>query len=153
MNYKSNTYRILAFSLAFLMFFTSAGFSIDMHFCQGDFKSFSLIGKAKNCHELAQTSTCKHHKVSIQEEEEEDCDKTEKKDCCENRTATLDSDQDQQIQTIDFTLTKEVKQFVTAYIYAFYQDKLTKKEVIPFALYRPPLIKRDIPVLIQSFLL
>ena len=151
MNYKINTYRILAFSLAFLMFFTSGGFSIDMHFCQGDFKSFSLIGKAKNCHELAQTLTCKHHKVSIQEEE--NCYKTEKKDCCENRTATLDSDQDQQIQTIDFTLTKEIKQFITADIYAFYQDKLTKKEVIPFALYRPPLIKRDIPILIQSFLL
>lgn len=151
MNYKSNTYRVLAFSLAFLMFFTSVGLSVDMHFCQGNFKSFSLIGKAKNCHELAKTSTCKHHKNPIQEEET--CDKTAKKDCCENRTVTLNADQDQQIQTVDFTLTKEVKQFVTAYVYAFYQNKLTKDETIPFALYRPPLIKRDIPILIQSFLI
>ena len=150
MQQKSNTYRILAFSLAILMFFTSAGLSIDMHFCQGNFKSFSLIGKAKNCHELAQTSTCKHHKAPIQEET---CEKTDKKDCCENRTLTLDSDQDQQIQTANFTLTKEIKQFVTAYIYAFHQDKITEEEVISFALYRPPLIQRDIPVLIQSFLL
>ncbi len=150
MQKKSNTYRILALSLAFLMFFTSAGLSIDMHFCQDSFKSFSLIGKAKNCHELAQTSTCKHHKVPAQEETGE---KTDKKDCCENRTVTLDSDQDQQIQTIDFTLTKEIKQFVTAYIYAFHQDKITEEESISFALYRPPLIQRDIPILIQSFLL
>lgn len=152
MKNNSITYRIVAFLLIILVLVTSVGFSVDMHFCQDDFKSFSLIGKAKNCHDLAKIqSTCKHHKASV--EQKDSCEESGQKDCCENRTLNLDSDQDQQIQTVDFTLTKQVEQFVTAFIYVFYQDKLTNEEDIFFAHYRPPLIQKDIPVLIQSFLL
>lgn len=152
MKNKSIKYRIVAFLLAILVLVTSVGFSVDMHFCQDDFKSFSLIGKAKNCHDVAiKKSTCKHHKATVQQEKP--CEKLDKKDCCENRTLTLDADQDQQLQNVDFTLSKQVEQFVTAFIYAFYKDKFTEEADIFFANYRPPLIQKDIPVLIQSFLI
>ncbi|MGK0364855.1 MAG: hypothetical protein ACI85O_001915 [Saprospiraceae bacterium] len=152
MKYNGITYRIAAFLLAILVFVTSVGLSVDMHFCQGDFKSFSLIGKAKNCHDIAKKqSTCKHHKAFVQQEDS--CGESEQKDCCENRTLSLNSDQDQQFQTVDFTLSKQVEQFITAFIYVFYQDKITEEEDVFFAQYRPPLIQKDIPVLIQSFLL
>jgi len=152
MKYNNNTYRFVALFLVFLMLFTSVGFSIDMHFCQGDIKSFSLIGKAKNCHEQAERSTlCKHHQIKMVQSDA--CDKKENKDCCENRTINLDSKQEQQIQTVDFSLTKPFKQFLTAYIYTFYQDNLNQKQNVFFTHYRPPLISRDIPILVQSFLL
>jgi len=124
-----------------------------MHFCQGDFKSLSLIGKAKNCHEnIQKQSTCKHHQI-LKQQPDNTCEVDDEKDCCENRTVNLDADQDQQIQTVDIELTKQTKQFLTAFVYAFYPRRLDNAQNIDFTRYRPPLIIRDIPVLIQSFLL
>ena len=53
MNKISNTYQFTALMLAFLMFFTSTGFAINVHYCQGELKSFSFFGKSKTCNEMA----------------------------------------------------------------------------------------------------
>jgi len=48
--------RVISLLLAFLLGFTSVGYSIDLHFCQGHLKSVALIGKAKSCHEMEDDS-------------------------------------------------------------------------------------------------
>ena len=45
--------RSLAIFMALLMFLTSAGLAIDVHYCQGELKSFSFYSKAQNCHALS----------------------------------------------------------------------------------------------------
>ena len=137
------TYRTLALALALLMFFTSTGFSVDMHYCKGEFKSFSLFGKAKSCH--ADTKiTCPHHKNMT----------AEKKDCCTNQRHTFRADQDlQQAQNVDFALTKPLQNFVAAYIFTFRKIQITSDANPVFARYRPPPLRRNMPVLYQSFLL
>ena len=149
---QNHIQKICAFLLASLMLFTSVGFTVDIHFCQGDFKSFSLFGKAKNCHEVLQKqSTCKHHQALAQTYN--NCEEDAPKDCCENKTINLDADQDQQLQTVDFELTKQTELFLTAFVFTFYQNDLINARNIDYSRYRPPLIIRDIPILIQSFLL
>ena len=68
--------------MAFLMFFTSIGFSMDIHYCQGHLKSISLLGKAKNCHDIQamksdhckKTKTsCNHGTDKISQKEAEGC--------------------------------------------------------------------------------
>ena len=54
MKSTSITYRIIALTMAFLMFFTSVGFTVDMHYCQGKLKTFNFFGKAKSCHEVGE---------------------------------------------------------------------------------------------------
>lgn len=138
--------------LAFLMFFSSAGFAMDMHFCQGKLKSVSFFGKAKTCHDMADNTmkNCPHHKKMMAEKK--GC--SEDKNCCSNKTVHFQSDQDHQLQTADFVVTKQLKQFVIAYVSVFLgEDFDLKREVIAFARYKPPLIPRDIPVLHQAFLL
>ena len=63
-------HRITALTMAFLMFFTSVGFSVDIHYCKGDLKSFSLIGEASACHQTKKT--CPRHKEMESEEKSEE---------------------------------------------------------------------------------
>ena len=152
MTFLRSPYRLIALMLAFLMFFSSAGFAMDMHFCQGKLKSVSFFGKAKTCHDMADNTmkNCPHHKKMMAEKK--GC--SEDKNCCSNKTVHFQSDQDHQLQTADFVVTKQLKQFVIAYVSVFLgEDFDLKREVIAFARYKPPLIPRDIPVLHQAFLL
>lgn len=154
MTFFRRTYRTIALIMAFLMFLSSAGFAMDMHYCGGELKSVSIFGKAKTCHEMtkkdAAMKDCHHHKKMMSEKE--DC--SEDKNCCSNKTVIIQSDQDQQIQSVDFVVSKELKQFVIAYVTVFFSDNSTlERQKSTFALYKPPLISRDISVLNQTFLL
>lgn len=155
MGFINRTYRLVALMMAFLMFFSSAGFAMDMHYCGGELKSVSFFGKAKNCHEMAGESdatmkNCPHHKKMIADKKS--C--SEDKNCCSNKTLHFQSDQDHQLQTADFVVTKQLKQFVIAYVSVFLGGDFDLKwEVTPYAHYKPPLIRKDIPVLHQTFLL
>ena len=128
---------------------------MDMHYCGGKIKSISFFGKAKNCHEMVGESdtpikNCPHHKKMMADEKS--C--FEDKNCCSNKTVHFQSDQDYQLQTADFAVSKQLKQFAIAYVSIFLgEDFDLKREVIAFAHYKPPLIPKDIPVLHQTFLL
>lgn len=155
MNSFKNTYRLIALIMAFLMFFTSVGFTMDMHYCGEELKSVSFLGKAKTCHDISEEKKapmkdCPHHRKMMTEKKS--C--SEDKDCCSNKTVQLQSDQDQQIRTTDFITNKQLKQFLIAYVVVFLIDNFEfEREVINLAYYKPPLILRDIPVLNQTFLL
>ena len=152
MTFLKSTYRFIALFMAFLMFFTSAGFAMDMHFCQGKLKSVSFFGKAQTCHDMADNTmkNCPHHKKMMAEKK--GC--SEDKNCCSNKTVHFQSDQDQQVQNFDFVVSKQLQQFVIAYVAVFIANDFNiEHEAIPFAHYKPPLIQRDIPILNQSFLL
>ena len=83
MTFIRSTYRFVALMMAFLMFFSSVGFAMDMHYCGGKIKSISFFGKAKNCHEMVGESdtpikNCPHHKKMMADEKS--C--FEDKNCC-----------------------------------------------------------------------
>ncbi len=50
------TYKQISILLALLIFFSSSGLAIDVHFCNGDFKRMNIFGKAKTCAEVATCS-------------------------------------------------------------------------------------------------
>ena len=128
---------------------------MDMHYCGGALKSVSFFGKAKTCHDMVSEvdstmKNCPLHKKMMADEM--DC--SEDKNCCSNKTVLLQSDQDQQVQSSEFVLSKQLKQFVAAYVAVFFSNDFNiEREVVAFALYIPPFIPRDIPVLNQTFLL
>ena len=137
-----------------MMFFSSVGYSVNMHYCQGQLKSFSFIGKAKTCHDMTESSpmkNCPHHaKMLLQKK---GC-ALNKKDCCQNKTLLIQCDVEKQVQLSGFTLGNEMQQFVLAYFTTLiFGDVLFAEETNLVAKYLPPLIARDIPVLFESFLL
>ena len=146
----SKTYQFISLTLAFLMFLTSAGFSIDMHFCGKQLKSFSLTGKAKNCFELAKTSKCpKHQKVALATPE---CEMS-KKDCCHNKTLHLQADLTPDIPANDFLISTQLQDVVVAFVTTFLECQPVIALEPSYVHYKPPLIPKDIPILVQSFLL
>ena len=144
-------YRLIALALAFLMFFISAGFVVDAHYCQGELKSISVFGKAKTCHDMIASAimkSCPHHEKMVVEKKSCSPDKK----CCSNKTIYLQSDQDQQIQIP--VVSKQLQQFVIAYIMVFMPNDFNNEHgALVFARYKPPLISKDILVHHQSFLL
>jgi hypothetical protein len=147
-----STYRIIALLLAFLVFFSSAGIAMDIHYCQGEFKSISFIGKAKSCHEIAQQkASCPHH----QKQQEKSCSAANEKDCCDNEVLYFQSDQDQQIAAADLMLTKTEQQFILACSFLLFADRycFDADQRVPVPEYSPPIIPRDISVLFETFLL
>ncbi len=144
------TYRQIAFPLVFLMFFTSTGFSVDIHYCQGKLKSISLLGEAQSCFEKAQKSPCKKHATTCHAH----IDKESHKGCCDNETFFIQLDADYplgQINTLTWEQVTSAFSFLWSFIFSFHdRDYHT---IIPHQNYKPPLLDLDIPVLFQSFLL
>ena len=150
---KTNlSYRIIALTMALLVFSTSVGFSIDMHFCQGQLKSTSIFGKAKNCHEMAKMAICPHHQKKMEAMDDESC-KEDQKDCCNSKTILVQSDDDKQFQNSNLSLTNNQQQFLFAYVESFHFNQPIIATYSENEYYKPPLIQRNLPVLFQSFLI
>ncbi len=144
--------KYLAPVLALMILVSSMSYTVDFHYCQGQLKSFSFLGKAKNCHEMAsKKASCHHHKTKV-DDKSMTCSEDEN-NCCSNKTISIESDFDEQIFNLDF-LNFESQFIVVAFKYSSFEDLFDDiKEVVPFAHYKPPLIQKDIPVLFESFLL
>jgi hypothetical protein len=151
---RKKFHKIISVMMAMLVLLSSTGFSMDLHFCQGQLKSFSLFGKAETCHAQAAKSHCQkkkktcHASISNQDEVGK-C----KKNCCSNKTVKIESNNDiKNIQTLE--LAPLQAKFLTAFIQVYLLKKSEQnKAIIPHLNYVPPLLNKDIPVLIQSFLL
>ena len=154
MNQLNKFYPLLAVSMALLIMISSTGLAVDMHFCQGKLKSINFFGEAKSCHEIAinDVISCKHHQGTMKNTQEDNYTKS-KKECCENKFIYLQLDQDQQTYTNEIVLNQQLKQFLTAFQIVFLSgfDHIIVN-VVAQKHYKPPLIPKDIPVLIQSFL-
>ncbi|WP_235297615.1 HYC_CC_PP family protein [Portibacter marinus] len=133
-------------TLAILMFSTSMGFSMDVHFCQGKLKSVAFFSEAKTCHETM--VQCPRHgmmKVSVPSKD---------KDCCSNQSVEMDQlDADFNLSS-SLQLTEDTEIFIAAFIQTFFTDLNSIK--VPKTI--PPnhyfaLLDRDIYALNEAFLL
>jgi hypothetical protein len=85
-------------------------------------------------------------------EQSETCS-MDKKDCCENKAYHFQADDTQQVKTDDFVEGLPLQRALIAQVFQLSKQQLIETDTPDFSNYRPPLIYRDIPVLIQSFLL
>ena len=145
--------RIIALTLALLMLLTAVSFAVDMHYCKGELKSVSLFGKAKTCHEKAveqNKPTCPHHQKMAQSSDD---DKVTKNDCCENKTTIIQADDDRAKSDLVAPTFQQLQQFAIAYVLAFHTEITNDKQSIQDIFYQPPVLSRDIYVLLEAFLL
>lgn len=140
--------------MALLVLVSSTGFSIDLHYCQGKVKSFSFFGEAQSCHQPAKVSHCSkkrkacHAPISDQTQVE-DC----KKNCCTNQTLTIASNEEaKQLESSEITAQDHSKQLLPILLY---NPKWlsTYKTKSPYLNHIPPLLNKNLRLLIQTFLL
>jgi len=148
------SYRALAMFMAFLMFSSSIGFSMDIHYCGDELKSFSFFGEAEVC-EMMQPKKVKesnHSCCEAPKKEVKSCHNREtiKGNCCHNESLVIDNGGE--LETSDFSL-EQFQQVLVAVIVLFPNVNLfkTASKQVNYAYYNPPPIIKDISILHQVF--
>jgi hypothetical protein len=142
------TYRIVALCLALLMLVTSAGLSLDIHFCQEQIRSVSVFGAAKGCNGKDSARMSCAHRDLVDDQQPV----LGKGKCCDNRKYLIQSHQNQVLPAMANA------DDVQHQVFALNPSSVMRPNVaivrsIMIDRYRPPPLIRDIPVLVQSFLL
>lgn len=142
--------KILSIFLAFQVLLSSLSFNIGMHFCGESLKSFSLYDKAE---------PCEHSPLAEYHSGMKDCPihsqqkKSEKDDCCNDKQVKVEGqDMDTTISSFSLDFTPHFE-FIAAYAVSllnlFQEETYSSK----FLNYKPPQMRTDIPLLIQTFLI
>lgn len=133
---------ILSVMLALLVLVSSSSFTVNMHFCGGQVQSVSLIEEAAPCPMEVQLPPC-HKKMAVK-----------KSGCCEDKHVAYEG-KDFNTQVNDFSmLTWQTINWVAAL--PVIMEVIQVNEALAFSNYtpyKPPIVGRDIPVLVQSFLI
>lgn len=136
---------ILSLSLAALVLVSSTTFTVGLHVCRGHVSDIAVMQKAQPCAmelmaaELGFT--------------DEDCGMASKMKCCEDRTVSFEGT-DYQYKTSKSLTLHDVAtvQAVLPTLLSFVSPSQSTAYT-PFHSYKPPLIHRDVTILVQSFLI
>ncbi len=154
-------FRVFHISLAILVYLSSIGFSLNRHFCKNELKSVSILLPAATCVQLGCTSAEHLRPVVLVEPEHKpgSCCKKQTEpvrpgDCCQDVREYLQLDPLVKIQDhVDsFGLqqaTPAVALILSVWLLPAAQPHGLQWEFLHF---RPPLLIRDIPVLVRCFL-
>jgi hypothetical protein len=141
--------RILHIILALGVFFSSAGFVVNTHYCQGELKTLSLFMHARNCQKDDSHRACSPTKDSCSKHDHE-----ESNDCCNDESDYHKLDQDQQVQqSMQLELLKSPVLLGAIFVIFNITSPSWDTDSIEYLTYKAPIVLRDIPVLQQSFLL
>lgn len=134
-------HKILAFSMAGIVLFTTMSFTVDFHYCGDSLVDFSVLRSAETCGMDKQQS-------------ENDCkNEVADKTCCTDKQIVIEG-QDDIKKTSFHQLTLEQQIFVASFTYAYINlfDDLDSN-IVPFRDYVPPLIIRDIQKIHETYLI
>jgi hypothetical protein len=133
--------KIASITLAFVVVFSTSSFTVDMHFCCNKLVDLAILSKAKTCKDKKQESDKSSKECSLGQ-----------KDCCSNATFVKNANDNFEKAQFDFSKDNIVflKTFFYTYVNLFEGLEL---KVIPFTIYDPPFLEKDILVLHETFLL
>ncbi len=122
--YNSYLYRVTALLLAFLMFFSSIGYSMDIHYCKGELWDIAFFGEAEVCEMQEEVALVKEccHRVEVKERQ---CKNhsgdsgIQREDCCKNVELVLDVEDYNPAKEVDASI-YTVLLFPISFIYALF---------------------------------
>ena len=92
---NSLIHKVVALLLSFLMFFTSIGYSMDIHYCKGEVEDVSFFGEVTSCEMQTEESTSLKECCHASDVRESQCknhsigDGIQKEDCCKDEVLVL----------------------------------------------------------------
>ncbi|MBJ6120107.1 hypothetical protein JAO76_18020 [Pontibacter sp. BT310] len=137
--------RILLLTLALLVLVSSTGISVGMHLCSGELEDLAFFGAKADCPMEQEKETLPPcHQVPASAAAE----------CCDDHTLVFEHDNaTPDSKPLLLTKTLDLK-FVAAFKVVILQFFTLEADPKPaYAFYEAPPLDRDIPVLVQSFLL
>ena len=131
--------KIMAFSMAVIVLFSTMSFTVDMHFCGDTLVDTAIFTKAQTCGMEMQNAT------------NTDCS-TVKKDCCSEHQIILKGQKE--LQNASDYVTLEQQLFVVSFIQSYLNlFKGAIKKATPFKNYSPPLVVKEIHKLDEVYLI
>jgi len=138
---KRFLHKIVSIGMTFAVLFATSSFSADMHFCCNKLVDISVFGKAKPCDD----------KVQKNERPTKECSLGQK-DCCSNVTFLKAADDN--VKKVTSELTTENFVFLHTFFYTYINRfEGLEENADSFLYYNPPLISKDIHVLLETFLI
>lgn len=140
--------QIASIFLALWIVLVSSGFTIHKHFCEGKLQRVAILGEASPCEHaqaVVKESPCPMCKLKQQ--------KTPKNDCCKNEQSRIELEDTPTLAKVFMDSDKHF-QFV-ALIYFIFSELYSDYPAYykNYLNFKPPLVPRDIPVWVQSFLI
>ena len=132
-------FKLLSFTMAFVVLFSTMSFTINMHYCGGNLVEAVVFKKAKGCGmEMGNPST-------------ENCSIT-KKNCCDDKQLSIDG-QDE-LQLIVDKISFEQHVFIASFVYTYLNlFEGYNKDINSFREYKPPLVIRRIYKIDETYLI
>jgi hypothetical protein len=137
--------KALSIFLSALLFFSSTGFTVSNHYCKGSLEKVKIGFSSENlsCDMMKTEPTCKRHPAA---------NKMKKTNCCSNQFIHFSLPDT--FEKVSVQKTEINPDFLVAYILVSKgYDPFVHEKDHSFLFYSPPLLERDIPVLVQSFLI
>lgn len=153
-------FRVFHISLAILVYLSSIGFSLNRHFCKNELKAVSILLPAATCVQLGCASS-EHIRPVLAEPEHKHgscCKKQDAPikpgDCCQDVREYLQLDPLVKIQDHADSFGQPPAAQAIAPVLSVWSLPVLQPAGLQweFLHFRPPLLIRDIPVLIQCFL-
>ena len=136
-------YKLVHIILAGLVLISTTGIVVNKHYCQNQLKNIALFSKAKSCHDINKVSSCPLHNNHQNED----------KGCCDEETDFIKSDEEFVMTSSDFVDLEQPAVLATIYILLQLELPSFDANTLHYLTYKPPIVFRDIPVLLETFLL
>ncbi len=134
-------HKIIAFILALVIFFSTLSFTVEKHVCMGEVTDVAYFTEADSCGMIA--DECENMLPSetiIQKEK-----------CCKDVHELIQGHQNEQ-QALQKLEINQVE-FILAFTYTYINLFEINNENTVYVNYTPPLVKKDIQILHQTFLI
>ena len=138
-------YRIAHITLAFLLLLSSTGIVFNKHYCGSELKSMAVFMEATPCHHAKARKACPLHGSGDEEYQ------NEKKDCCNDKTEYVKSDNEQIAQFSQINLKNLPVLLDTVFAVFTIELPVTDFHTLHYLTYKPPIVLNDISVLLQVF--
>lgn len=133
--------------LSALVLLSSTSFTLGMHFCMGQLENIAFFSGAEPCEMVTQKSPCATDK------HDPDCEHQQvtKKGCCEDQAVVMEGHED--LTQVSKVAVPDFQMIAVLFAVVSFLFSATAVDHYTFNDYSPPLIERDIIVLVQSFLI
>lgn len=146
--------RIIALFLSFWMLAVSTGFSMSLHYCEGELENWSVFNKAEACnHQHEEIEECCKKEVTTKSCCTDEKETKMEDSCCKSSEKTVLLDEDFNLNVFSFTLSDFVLINTLFIVTNTLQTNIISEEYFKTKLESPPIIIEDIPIFIQSFLI
>ena len=136
---KQVSHKIMSLVMAFVVFFSTMSFTLNMHYCGGTLVETAVFQKAKGCGmEMDNPST-------------QGCDITKKK-CCKDKQLVIDGQDELQLQIDKISFEQQV--FIASFVYTYINlFEGLDNNVSSYEEYKPPLVIRQLYKIDETYLI